>query len=78
MCYSWLRRGTTEITTSKVSERGAGGRWYLDEANILGVDAEALTAGVDAVLPDHSVPVSTHPAARKLPRTGMRVPHIGV
>lgn len=27
---------------------------YLHEADVLGVDAEALTAGVDAVLTDHS------------------------
>lgn len=73
MCFSSLRQGPTEIATTKFSEGGAGGSWYLDEANILGVDAEALTAGVDAVLPDHSVPVSTHPAARQFPRTGMRL-----
>jgi hypothetical protein len=39
---------------------------YLDEANVLGVDAEALSAGVDAVLPDHSVPVAAHPAVETL------------
>ena len=44
---------------------------YLDEANVLGVDAEALSAGVDAVLPDHSVPVAAHPAVETLEHTSV-------
>lgn len=32
----------------------SGGNVYLYEADILAVDAEALTAGVDAILADHS------------------------
>jgi len=38
---------------------------YLDEANLLGIAAEALPAAHKSVLPDQSMWVSTHTAARK-------------
>ena len=36
---------------------------YLDEANVLGVAAEALPATHQPILPDQSMRVTTHPAA---------------
>jgi hypothetical protein len=38
-------------------------RVYLDEANVLGVAAEALPAAHEAVLPDQSMGVRTDTAA---------------
>ena len=37
---------------------------YLDEANVLGVAAEALPAAHEPILPDQSMGVSTDPAAK--------------
>ena len=42
---------------------------YLLESDVLGVLPEALTAHVEAVLPDHTVPVGARPAAGKHHRT---------
>jgi len=39
-------------------------RAYLDEADVLGVAAEALPAAHQPVLPDQSVRVSADPAAK--------------
>jgi len=36
---------------------------YLLETDVVGVFTEALTAQVDAVLPDETVPVGARPAA---------------
>jgi hypothetical protein len=44
---------------------------YLDEANVLGVAAEALPAAHQPILPDQSMRVTTHPAA-KMNRFGVR------
>ncbi|KAG0572367.1 hypothetical protein KC19_VG089200, partial [Ceratodon purpureus] len=48
----------------------------LHEADVLGVDAEALAAGVDAVLADHSARVAAHPAGARPGAVdlGVRVP----
>jgi hypothetical protein len=37
---------------------------YLDESNVLGVAAEALPAAHQPILPDQSMRVATHPAAK--------------
>jgi len=52
----------------------------LDEANVLGVAAEALPAAHQPVLPDQSMRVRTDPAdAGSGPVVlGVRVPHVGV
>jgi len=38
---------------------------YLDEANFLGIATEALPAAHKAILPDQSMWIPTHSAARK-------------
>jgi len=52
----------------------------LDEANVLGVAAEALPAAHEPILPDQSMGVSTDPAdAGAGPVVlGVRVPDVGV
>lgn len=40
-------------------------RTHLLETNVVGIFAEALSAQVDAVLPDETVPVCARPAAIK-------------
>lgn len=37
----------------------------LDESNVLGVELEALTADVEAVLADETVAVAAHPAVQR-------------
>ena len=52
----------------------------LDEADVLGVAAEALSAAHEPVLPDQSMRVPAHPAdagARPVV-LGVGVPHVGV
>ena len=39
---------------------------HLDEPNLFGIDAEALSADIDAVLPDQSVGVAAHAAAYRV------------
>lgn len=36
--------------------------FYLDESNLLGVAAEALSAAVETILPDQSMGIPTHTA----------------
>jgi hypothetical protein len=52
----------------------------LDEADVLGVAAEALPAAHEPILPDQSMGVRTHPAdAGAGPVVlGVRVPDVGV
>lgn len=41
-------------------------RAYLDEADVLGVAAEALSAAHEPVLPDQSMRVPAHPATKHI------------
>jgi hypothetical protein len=47
-----------------LSQQFEGYRAYLDEANVLGVAAEALPAAHQPVLPNQTVRVGTDPAAK--------------
>jgi len=56
------------MVTGKLARRGVYGSYistdtHLDKADVLGVQLEALTAGVDAVLADQAVVVAAHTAA---------------
>jgi hypothetical protein len=50
-------------------------RVYLDEANVLGVAAEALPAAHEAILPDQTMRVATDPAAKNEQASQYRTAH---